>query len=308
MRQVVFFLMGGLELVTAALLIYLGLQIPDRAVVDESFTSVSRVTDQAGEQVRLLRRQVDVVRRLELQPLTARFQAQTRAITGAMRVQSVDFEAVQSLRDALGDMASGVQGLTQTLDPAAIGKLSDGLEQLADFMDQKIVPAVRRIDQKRESPTFSEADIERLKNVSQALRQGRKGMDTTLARWPELRASLARMAKVLQTTQQQLDLAVRHRQEYEKAVQETIKVADTVASLLPLISEQLDDQLDEEDQTLVDLGHSLDQVHGELPHYAKLAQHLFLAGRILAWLVAAIVGLHGCYVIVSARMGSRFSV
>ena len=35
---------------------------------------------------------------------------------------------------------------------------------------------------------------------------------------------------------------------------------------------------------------------------------LFQVGRLLAWLVAAIVCLHGTYLLLSARIGRRYSM
>ena len=84
-------------------------------------------------------------------------------------------------------------------------------------------------------------------------------------------------------------------------MKQTVQLADTFASMLPLISDQLDGRLEEEDQTLTDLGDSLDQVREAIPAYSQTATRLLHTGRILAWLVAGIVGLHGCYLIVGAR-------
>jgi hypothetical protein len=307
MRRIIFRTLGLLELAVAGLLTYLGLQIPNRPEIEETFHSAAQVTDHAGDQVHLLRRQVEIVRRLEIQHLSNRLQTQTKAVTGVMRDQTVDFDAVRTLRDALGDIAAGLHELTETLDPAAVGKLSEGLKQVADLMDQKIIPAAERAGEGGK-PAAPAADAEHLREVSKALRQGGKGLDTTLARWPEMRASLERMSSVLRSTKQQLDRAVEHRHDYENAMRETVQVADMFVTLLPVVSEQLDDQLDEEDQALAELGRSLADVHAALPHYSKMTIRLLLIGRLLAWLVAAIVGLHGCYLIMSIKMGRRFSI
>jgi hypothetical protein len=301
MRHFFLISLGLLELAAAGLLVYLGVQIPNHRDVEHSFQCAAGVTDHASEQVRLLRRHVEVVRRMELQQLTTRLQAQTRAVTGVMRAQTVDFEAVETIRDALGDIAGGLQGLTDTLDPAAIGKLGDGLEKVADFMDQKIIPGADKAAKAHDPSAPSADDVKRMKEVASALRQGRKGLETTLERWPELRTSLARLSAVLNSTRHQLDRAVEHRHDYETAMRQTVRVAETFVTLLPLVSEQLDDQLDEEDQTLDDLGQSLDDVSAVLPQYERMTARFFLTGRLLVWLTASIVGLHACYLLVWSR-------
>ena len=77
---------------------------------------------------------------------------------------------------------------------------------------------------------------------------------------------------------------------------------------MPLITDQLDGRLDEEEYTLAELGQSLGEVGNALPAYAQTTSRLVETGRALAWLVAGIVGLHGCYLMLSVRMGRRYSV
>jgi uncharacterized phage infection (PIP) family protein YhgE len=493
MRRAVFLSIGLLELVAAGLLVNLGLQVPTTEDVDKSFLSANRVTDRANSQVRLLRQQVEGFQRLELERLTDRLQAQTRAVTSILKAQTVDFDTVSAMRDALGEVAQGLSGLSKTLDPEAIGKLSSGLGETAAFLDQKVAPtaqqaadqldqstaalredarhlalllreappdlkAVREVydslarfrvglekmgaalklqrletmregfqgledalqtsseqvdrlaaytypavsfaglvpqivqksfwpdggkvaegmrkgaagmaaakkemdavaadlptirssltesctmvDKLRESlglalkyrdkvePLLKDApahasrlaedlpkigsslsqilrDTRRLKDIATGLRQAQKGMDQVVARWPEVRSTLARTASFLELTRDQLNQAVQHRHEYEAAMQETVQVADTFTALLPLITDQLEGRLYEEERTLSDLGQSLDEVSSALPAYARTASRLLETGRLLAWLVAVIVGLHGGYLMLTARMGRRYSV
>jgi ABC-type transporter Mla subunit MlaD len=110
-----------------------------------------------------------------------------------------------------------------------------------------------------------------------------------------LRTRLKQLAGVLQATKGQLNQAIEHRQDYEDALEQTVQIADTLSLMLPLVTDQLDGRLDEEDRTLTDLGRNLDDVGRQLPAYERTATHLFGAGRVLACLVAAIVGLHGFY-------------
>jgi hypothetical protein len=492
MRRTVFLLVGILEFGVAGVLITLGCQLPTPADVGRSFQGAERVTAHAGNQVRILRRQVDGLRRLELHELAERLRNQTRTVTGTLRNQAVDFNTVRTMRDALGDVAKGLTGLADTLDPAAVGRLGSGLGETADFLDQRVVPSaqkaadhldeataalrtdaarlaallrqapldlkavreihdslgrfreglnkmtallrLQRLDTMREGfqgletslttgaqqverlsgytypvitirgvkpevsqrqfwpeggqiaagmrkaaagvtaadkqleemaadlpklreslvestkvvdrlrealatalaqqdklePVLKDApaqaarlaeelpqlggdlarilrDTSRLKEVAAGLRQAQKGIDTAVARWPEVRTTLGRMATLLGATRDQLDQALKHRGDYEAALQQTVLVGETFTAMLPLFTEQIDGRLDEEEQALGELGQSLEEVRAALPAYEQAATNVLQTGRWLAWLVAASVGLHGGYLVLSVRLGRHFS-
>lgn len=492
MRRAVFFTLGVLEFGIAGGLLTLGFQLPAPADVNRSFAGAGRVTEHAGHQVRILRRQVNGVRRLELTQLTERLQAQTRTVTATLQTQNVDFETVRTLRDALGDVATGLGSLADTLDADRLGQLSAGLGETADFLDKQVVPSaqnaadhldastvvlqedarklallvrdapldlkvvrevheslgrfragldqmnktmrLQRLDTVREGfrglekslttgaeqverlagytypvvtaqglrmevkqkpfwpqgeeiadgmrkaaagvvaankeveemagdlpklrasvdesgrvldklrealgaalaqqdkiePVLKDApahaarlaeelpkiggdlsrmlrDTKRLKAVAAALRQARQGTDTAVARWPELKTTLGRLATVLHATRGQLDQALQHRQEYEAAMKQTVQLGETFAAMLPLVTEQLDSRLDEEEQALDDLGQSLDEVRSLLPAYEETTSNVVRTGRLLAWLAAAVVGLHGAYLTLSVFLGGKYA-
>src|SRR5215471_3972401 len=127
MRRTIFRVLGILELLVAVLLVDLGCELPKTADVERSFQSAERVTDRSGTQVKILHQQVQDLRRMELQQLSARLQKQTRAVTAMVRGQSVDFDTVRTMSEALGEVAGGLGNLADTLDPVAVGKLSTGL-------------------------------------------------------------------------------------------------------------------------------------------------------------------------------------
>jgi ABC-type transporter Mla subunit MlaD len=133
-------------------------------------------------------------------------------------------------------------------------------------------------------------------------------LDSAVARWPELRQTLTRSAALLKMTQRQLDQALEHREEYEAALQQTVVLAEAFAEMLPWFTENLDRQLAQQEATLDDLGRSIDEVGDTLPVYAQTASRLTGTARLLLGLVAAIVGLHGGYLILSVRLGRPFSV
>lgn len=493
MRRVLFPILGILELSVAIVLAGLGFQLPDRDEIDRGFQGAERVTDRAGTQVHILRRQVQDLRRPEFQQLAARMQAQTHVVTRTLKQQQIDFDTVRTMRDALDEVANGLDGLAATLDPASIQRLGDGLDETANFLDDKVVPGaaraannleastealrvdaerlgallrqapldlkaarevhdslgrfgegleringllkVQRLDTMRDGfrgmdealnsgadqvdrlagytypvvemrgvrlevqqkpfwpegekisagmrkaaagataagkemegltkelpqirasleesqkvvartraalgqaleqqdkiePLLKDApdhaarlaeelpkvgqdlarvlrETKQLREVAAALRHARKGLDETVARWPELRRALSNSSTLLKTTRDQLDRAIENRQEYEAAMKESTLLAERFAVMLPLFTEQLECRLSEEEHALSELDQSFDEVRTMLPVYAKTTHRIFGAGRLLAWLVATFVALHGCYLILSARLGRRFSV
>jgi hypothetical protein len=493
MRRTIFMTLGILELAIAVVLLGLGSQLPSNGEVKRGFDQAERVTQHAGNQVHLLRRQVHELRRPELQQLATRLQVQTRTVTSTLRSQQVDFDTVRTIRDALGDVGNGLDGLANTLDPASIGKLGTGLGETAAFLEENVVPGaaqaagrieestaalqkdaqrfgvlvretplnlqaardmhdslarfsagldklstalkMQRLDVMRDGfqgmeeslttgadeverlagytypavtitrgkPEFSQKsfwpeggkiaegmrkaaagakaanqemtgladdlpklrtsiddsrkiidktrealatalkqqdqlepllkdmpvqaarlaeelprlgndlarilrDTQRLKDVAAALRQAQKGIEMAVSRWPELRQTLIRSADLLKMTRTQLDQALNHRHEYESAMLQTVNLADSFAALLPLLTDQLETRLHEEELALDELGRSLDDAGAALPVYGQTAANVLWTGHLLAWLVAMLVGLHGCYLMLGASMGRRYTL
>jgi uncharacterized phage infection (PIP) family protein YhgE len=490
MRRFVFLTLGMLELAVAAVLLVLG-WMAGSADVDAGFAKAERVTRKVGTQVRLVRQQVESLRRPELQQLVGRLQTQTRTLTTALQTQQVDFGTVRTLADALAGVASGLDGLAVTLQPDQAGKLGDGLREAAAFLDRVIpaatkaaddldgatstmqadaralsvllreappdlqaarqihdslarfgqgldrlsntlrperfdalregfggmetslatgaeqverlsgytYPAVtlnglkpevrqrpfwpegdaiakglrkaasgvtaaekemdnlardlprlrasvdesrRLVDQTRDAlaravrqrdklepllrdlPTRAAnlaeklpalghdlsqvlRDTGRLKDVAASLHQAARAVDTANQRLPELRQTLTRTAGLLRTAHDQLEAVLHNRAQYENARQEAAALGDSLASTLPLFTDQLTGQLQDQDQALNDLGRSIDEMGDLLPAYGHAAARLLQAGQLLAWLLAAAVGLHGTYLALSARLGRRFS-
>lgn len=250
MRRIVFFGMGILECVVAAVLVAFGFQIPAADDVAHGFHSAERVTRRAADQVLILRRQVEELRRPELMQLAERLQSQTRTVAGTIKNKQINFDTVEAMRDALGEIADTLDSLTRNVAPAA----KDG------------------------------------------------GMS------PELRATLARSAGVLRTSSKQLSKALEHRDDYEETMRQSVALAELFASTLPLLTEQLDGRLAEEEHALNELAGSLEEVRACLPVYATTSVHVMQSGRLLAWLGASLAALHAGYLILSASLGRRYSL
>jgi hypothetical protein len=90
-----------------------------------------------------------------------------------------------------------------------------------------------------------------------------------------------------------MDRVLEHRREYEVAWGEIEGLAGDFAELLPALSGGLEARLDREDRTLAEMAGGLEQAGRVLPAYEEALGRCSAIGRLLAWLVAAIAGLHG---------------
>jgi hypothetical protein len=151
-------------------------------------------------------------------------------------------------------------------------------------------------------------DTSRLKEIGQLLRQTEKGIHTAMERWPELRKNLGRSSSMLRTTQTQLKHVLTHRDEYEASLAHTLVLSRTFSAALPLLTEQLEMELDDQEQALTNLDDSINDVREALPSVAKSASSILQTTRLLLVLMAAIFALHGSYLVLSARLGRRFSL
>jgi hypothetical protein len=142
-------------------------------------------------------------------------------------------------------------------------------------------------------------ETKQLKEVSAALRQAQKGIDSTVSRWPDLRTNLKRTSELLRLSSQQLDRVLQHREEYESALDESTELAEDFAASAPLLIQQIDTQMAEQQRSLTDLEKSLDDAGDSIPTYKRSAMDLVFAGRLLAFLFAGLVGLHGAFVTAS---------
>lgn len=482
MRPVLVAALGLLELTIAGVLVALGCQLPGKGDVEASFANAERVTYHAGSQVRLFRQQVNTLRRPEIQELAQRLQAQTRRVTATLKSRSIDYDTVRVMRDALGDVAEGLDTFAATLDPERVGQLGKGLGETAAFLDEKVIPSarvaaeqldglteslcvdaknlqelvrsapldlravrevhdglarfgeglermqdslqLRRIQTLREGFTGLESslntgaeqverlsgytypvvrfegvkpvverkqfwpegdkiaagmrkaaagaeaareelnvmaadlprlrasiaesvkvvqrtretlavalrqqekiepllkdvpehigrlagslpqisgdlsrilhDTRHLRDVAGALRQAEKGIDDAVRRWPELRKMLSRSAVLLKSTRAQLNQTLEHRDEFEAELSQTVNLAEAFATMLPLFTDHLGSQLQEQEEALDNLGESIDDFGAVLPAYATSASRLLQTVRWLFWLVAGLVGLHGAYLL-----------
>ena len=120
-----------------------------------------------------------------------------------------------------------------------------------------------------------------------------------------MRSGLSGSATLLRATRDQLDQVIEHRAEYEAAREQVEGLSEEFAGLLPALTEGLDARLDREDRTLAEMAGGLAQVDAALPAYSTALERCLVIGRLLAWLVAAVAGLHGSYLMLGGLPARR---
>jgi hypothetical protein len=146
-------------------------------------------------------------------------------------------------------------------------------------------------------------DTSRLREVAAMLREAQKAIDNAVARWPDLRKTLARSAVLLRATQQQLSRALENRDMFEVSLELTIILVRALTAALPALADQLDANLQEQEQSLASLEHSINDVNSSLPEVASTATTVLKMTRLLMLLVGGVFALHGGFVILGARAG-----
>ena len=494
MRRCIFTSMGVLEAAVAVVLLGAAWYLPGPRDVHDKVERVENVSKQSSVQVKHLRTQVQALR--ERQPvvrdLAQRLEQHTKDITGNLKEQQVDYDTVRTVSDSLGDVAKGLDGFSETLDPKGVQQMGKGLGATADYLDGKLVPgadkaaadleksmellrtdALRLAALLRDAPldlktarelneslakfsdslkrmsvtmrpesldamnegfegletslttgadqverltgynypvvTFSglrphieshafwpeggriadgmrkaakgasaakkemacmqddlprlkesldesrkivektqEAldhalkqqekvepllkdipehaarlaeelpqlgsdlakilrDTKRLKDVAVMLRDTQKSLDAAVAQWPEMRKNLGRSADLLRAMQEQVKHALEHRSEYEASLEQTLILIRTFAGVLPLLTEELESELQEQENSLANLGTSIDEVSAALPACEQTASRILTMSRLLMILVAGIFGLHGGYLCLGSRLGPQYS-
>jgi hypothetical protein len=150
----------------------------------------------------------------------------------------------------------------------------------------------------------------KLREVAVSLRSTQKGIDASVKRWPHLRQELRRSSELLRAMQKQLaaTLGPQQRAEYRTTVDQTLQLIDAFVAALPLLTDQLDAHLLKQEQSLENLGTSLDEVSAALPSVAHTTSRLLVTTRLLLALVGGISLLHAIYLLLGARLGAPYSI
>jgi flagellar biosynthesis chaperone FliJ len=199
MRRLVFVSLGVLEFLAAGVLLAFAAQLPGPAEVEESVGRVERVGKQASAQVGKLGTQMRQVRKRQpqLRTLAVRLEKQMRQVSEQLRGRDLNVDSLATLTDALGNVAGGLDGLVQTLDPKGIAQIGKGLGATADYLDGKVVPGANRAAGRLEQSTAAlKADAERLASLVEAAPPDLKAARAAVESLRRFEEGLERMNKV----------------------------------------------------------------------------------------------------------------
>ncbi|MFO0877846.1 MAG: hypothetical protein U0840_10870 [Gemmataceae bacterium] len=136
-------------------------------------------------------------------------------------------------------------------------------------------------------------DTGKLREVATALRQAEKGLGTVATRWPELRTGLSKSVALLRTTRKQLQQALGVREQFETALDETLRLSRLFAESLPVVVEQVETGLERQEASLGELRENIDHVQEAIPAGARTISRILTTTRLLLGLVGVFVVLHG---------------
>ncbi|HEX3152418.1 MAG TPA: hypothetical protein VHR66_30370 [Gemmataceae bacterium] len=148
-------------------------------------------------------------------------------------------------------------------------------------------------------------ETKRLRELATGLKAVRKTLDDTLKAWPDVALGLKKSSAVLEQAKLQLDSASANREEYEKAMESSTRVARSLADLLPLFTDQLDSRLGQQEASLEQMENGLAEVNQSLPVMEEKTSDLVRTVKWLLYLVAALVALHAAYVLIDATTAAR---
>ncbi len=167
-RRVVFLILGVLECLAATVLVVFAWGMPGAAEVHNGVARVEDVTGQTSAQVARLREELRTLReqRPKLHALAENLRTQMNLATDNLKDQRIDFGGVQTMAEALGNMAQGLDGLSDMLDADSVHRIADGFKGGADFLDDQVAPAAARAaDQIDESAAALSSDVRELSRL-----------------------------------------------------------------------------------------------------------------------------------------------
>jgi len=187
--------------------------------------------------------------------------------------------AVDRTRAALADAAGHEEHLGEALK-AMPDDLERLVRQVADLQDE----LARALDGARQ-----------LHDAADQVRAVKRQVEGVAGRAPKVRTGLDRLADILRKRQADLRELIDHPASYRTSLANTLKLLDAVAAALPPLTDNLDNRLEREDQSLEQLEHSVHQVTVAMPDVSRTACRVLIVTRLLLCVGAAIFGVHGGY-------------
>jgi ABC-type transporter Mla subunit MlaD len=223
---------------------------------------------------------------------------------GAIEGQADDIvRELPRVRASIAEGRRGISATRQTLADAL--KRQQEVEQLLQDLPMQTAKLAEELPEIISKLADALRETRRLESLATSLRATSEAIAAGRKSWPQIRSGLQGTAGVLRAAQVQIELAVRHREEYEAALAQVEGLSNDFAEALPEFAGRIDTRLAEQDQALATLEKGITQVDHALPAYERSLLGGLMIGRLLAWMVAGIAALHGLSLILSDRFAQR---
>ncbi len=143
MRRTIFFALGVLEILSAAVLYAFVWQLPGPDDVRDTVGRIERVSRQTGSQVRKLRDEIHNIQQSQphAKQLAEGTRVQLQYLGQHLQKQQIDYVALQTLHDSFGEVARGVDGLSERLAPEGFEQLGMAMGLTANYLEKDVCPA-----------------------------------------------------------------------------------------------------------------------------------------------------------------------
>ncbi|CAN5913297.1 hypothetical protein BH23PLA1_BH23PLA1_13590 [soil metagenome] len=232
-----------------------------------------------------------------------------KVAAGMAAMESQADDLVRALPRVRASIAEGRRGLAATRQSLADAlKRQEEVERLLQDLPAQASKLAEELPRLLAELASALREARRLEDLAASLRAAQEGIEAGQKDWPRVQSGLQGTANVLRAAQDQIELAVRHRQEYEAALAQVEGLSTDFAEALPAYASQIDHRLAEQDLALATLEKGIDQIDKSLPAYERALLGGLGIGRLLAWLVAGIAALHGVNLIASDRFARNRQV
>jgi exonuclease VII small subunit len=222
-------------------------------------------------------------------------------------VQAANQELVlmdKSLPDLRKSMAESRKSVAQTRASLAVAlKQQAETEKLLKAVPEQTAALAESLPKLGGTLLQMLRETKKLRELAAGLRAARTTLDESLKAWPEVAKGLKKSAVVLDDARKQLEFAANNREDYERAMTSSSRVARSFADLLPAFTDQLDSRLAQQESALGKMETGLSEVNAALPVMEDKAAELIRTVKWLVYLVAALVIAHAAYVLADAARG-----
>jgi len=119
-------------------MIFLLLFLPSNSELNDIAVTANKAGDSALEQIKLLQDGIEDFQQTDIQTSIDNAGLQAKTVAELLKGQTIDIETVQTLHDAFGDLAVGLETTGEFIDPENAIALATSLENTATFLETSV--------------------------------------------------------------------------------------------------------------------------------------------------------------------------